>query len=205
MSKNFDNNLLIATSNLGKLREVRSHFNSLGITLRDLTEFPNIIQPEETGATFEENAVLKAKYYSCETRLWTLADDSGLEVDALGGKPGVYSARYAGENATDSKRVSFLLNELKDIKEEKRKARFRCVLAFCSPDGILTKITTGVCEGKIASEPKGLHGFGYDPVFIPFGFDKTFGELPPEIKQKISHRAKALASFSTFFSDFLTI
>lgn len=203
MMNQIPNNILIATSNKGKLKEVKSHLSLLNLNLTDLTEFPSLPHPEENGDTFAENAIIKAKYYSNQTNFWSLADDSGLEVDALGGKPGVYSARYAGLDATDNERNNLLLSELKNIKEEQRTARFVCVLAFCSPDEELVKITTGVCEGRIAFESKGTNGFGYDPVFIPSGFDQTFGELPSDIKQKISHRAVALTLFSEFFLDFL--
>lgn len=197
--------ILIATSNLGKLKEVKSYLSSFNLKLRDLTEFLNLAQPEENGSTFADNAIIKAKYYASETKLWTLADDSGLEVDVLDGKPGVYSARYAGVGATDSERVALLLSELNNQKKEARSARFVCALAFCSPSKSVVKLTTGMCEGKIGFEPKGVNGFGYDPVFIPDGFDRTFGELSADIKQKISHRAVALASFSEFFLDFLAI
>lgn len=196
-------NILIATSNKGKLKEVKSHLSSLDLNLRDLTEFPSLPQPEENGDTFTDNAIIKAKYYSAQTTLWSLADDSGLEVDALDGKPGVYSARYAGVEASDEERNNLLLSELIDVRENERTARFVCVLAFCSPDEELVKITKGVVEGRIAFESKGSNGFGYDPVFIPSGFSQTFGELSSDIKQKISHRAVALTLFSEFFSDFL--
>lgn len=198
------NEILIATSNRGKLEEVKSYLSSFKTQLKDLTEFPSLPQPEENGTTFEDNAVIKAKYYASETKLWTLADDSGLEVDALGGKPGVYSARYAGVGASDAERIELLLSELKYVNEKERSARFVCALAFCSPDEKVVKLVTGMCEGKIAFEAKGTNGFGYDPVFIPNNFDKTFGELTSEVKQKISHRAVALESFSKFFLDFLT-
>lgn len=182
---------------------MKSHLSSLNLNLRDLTEFPSLPQPEENGATFADNAIIKAKYYSTQTKLWSLADDSGLEVDALGGRPGVYSARYAGTEASDDERNSLLLSELKDVNESERTARFVCVLAFCSPEEELIKITKGVCEGRIALEAKGSNGFGYDPLFVPSGFDQTFGDLPSDIKQKFSHRALALTLFSEFFSDFL--
>lgn len=199
------NEILIATSNTGKLKEVKSYLDSFNIKLRDLKDFPFLTQPDESGSTFTDNAIIKAKYYASETKLWTLADDSGLEVDALDGKPGVHSARYAGVGASDAERITLLLSELNDTKKEARNARFVCALAFCSPDETVVKITNGTCEGQIGFEPKGANGFGYDPVFIPDGFDKTFGELSSDIKQKISHRANALASFSEFFLDFLAI
>lgn len=205
MSNHSLTNILIATTNNGKLREVKSCLNSLKITLKDLNDFPMLEQPAEDGNTFADNAIIKAMYYSSNTKHWTLADDSGLEVDALGGKPGVLSARYAGDSASDEEKIARLLSELKLVSEPERTARFVCTLAFCSSDEKLVKLTIGKCEGHIAFEPRGTNGFGYDPVFIPQGFDKTFGELPSEIKQNISHRGKALSEFRQFFSDFLAI
>jgi XTP/dITP diphosphohydrolase len=205
MSNQSLTNLLIATSNLGKLREVKSYLNSLKITLKDLNDFPSLEPPVEDGDTFADNAIIKAKFYSSRTKLWSLADDSGLEVDALGGRPGVFSARYAGERATDEERISLLLSELKSVSDAERTARFVCALAFCSPDENVIKLTIGKCEGHIAKEPKGTNGFGYDPIFIPQGFDKTFGELSTQVKQNFSHRGRALSEFSQFFSDFLAI
>jgi XTP/dITP diphosphohydrolase len=198
-------NLLIATSNKSKLREVKSYLNPLEISLKDLNDFPMLVQPVEDGKTFPDNAIIKAQFYSSRTKLWALADDSGLEVDALGGRPGVLSARYAGDRATDEERIALLLCELKFIPETERTARFVCALAFCSPNEKLVKLTIGKCEGRIAFEPRGTNGFGYDPIFIPQGFDKTFGELPSDVKQNFSHRGKALYEFAQFFSDFLAI
>ncbi len=197
------NELLIATSNKGKLKEVESYLSNQTLTLLTLAKFPSLQEPEETGETFSDNAILKAVYYSNATNLWTIADDSGLEVDALDARPGVYSARYAGKGATDRAKIKRLLLELENIPTQKRTARFVCSLAFCSPDGEVLKVTTGTCEGRIGYEPKGTNGFGYDPVFIPLGYDDSFGELSLEIKQNISHRAVALRQFSLFFKDFL--
>lgn len=203
MIQNIDE-ILIATSNKGKLREVQSSLSSLNLRLRNLSEFPSLIEPEETGVTFAENAILKARYYAQRTKLWTLADDSGLEVDALGGAPGVFSARYAGVGVSDSKRIDRLLSELTNVPKEKRNARFICALAFCNPEAELIKLLNGTCEGCIAFAPKGTNGFGYDPAFLPDGYNQTFGELSHEIKQKISHRANALKLFSSFLTDFLS-
>jgi len=197
------NRLLIATGNKGKLKEVESFLRNHSLKLLTLSDFAPLHEPEETGETFSDNAILKAVYYSISTNTWTIADDSGLEVDALGGRPGVYSARYAGEGATDADKIIKLLSELKKVSNEKRMARFVSSVAFCSPDGELITVTTGKCEGQIAFEPKGTNGFGYDPVFIPAGYDKTFGELSNDIKGAISHRANALKKFSLFLKDFL--
>ena len=196
--------MLIATSNKGKLHEVESYLSPLNLRLRSLSEFPSLIEPEETGSTFAENAILKVRYYAERTRLWTLADDSGLEVDALGGAPGVFSARYAGIGASDSERIDRLLFELTNVSDEKRSARFICALAFCNPEAELIKLINGNCEGRISLEPKGTNGFGYDPVFLPDGYEQTFGELSHEIKQKISHRGNALRLFSSFLANFLS-
>ena len=145
---------------------------------------------DETGGSFEENARLKATVLARESGLLTLADDSGLEVDALGGEPGPLSARYAGEDATDEDRINYLLAKLKDVPEEKRTARFRCVIAIAAPDGTV-ELCSGECRGFITTTPRGEYGFGYDPVFYLPELGKTMAELPPEEKNRISHRAKA--------------
>ena len=166
--------------------------------LRSLAEFPSIPDVDETGATFSENAVLKATGYALQTRLWALGDDSGLEVDALGGAPGVFSARYGGASASDADRVRLLLDELSKTVDSQRRARFVCVIVIADAAGQIAHEAHGVCEGRIAHAPRGTGGFGYDPVFIPDGYGQTFGELPVEIKQTISHRARAFAAASSF-------
>ncbi|MCS6873252.1 MAG: RdgB/HAM1 family non-canonical purine NTP pyrophosphatase [Pyrinomonadaceae bacterium] len=193
--------LLVGTGNKGKLLEITEKFGELPIELKSLKDFPEILQPEETGRTFAENAILKARWYSTQTGLWTLADDSGLEVEALGGLPGVISARYAGVGAKDEDNIRKLLDELKN--ERNRSARFVCSMAVSDEKGILRFLAEGVCDGIIAFKPRGKNGFGYDSVFIPKGFDKTFGELSSLVKQKISHRARALQKIISFFSDFI--
>lgn len=198
MTKALTPELLIATSNKGKIDEYQSLLASLPLRLRNLAEFPETVDVEETGITFSDNAVLKARAYAGQTGFWTLADDSGLEVDALGGAPGVFSARYGGEGATDAERIARLLEELSQFAEKERRARFICVIAIADPQGQIANISTGKCEGLIAHAPRGTQGFGYDPVFIPKGFRQTFGELPPEIKQSISHRALALQAAHSF-------
>jgi len=188
--------ILVATRNRGKLREYADLLASLRadgqppewVTLTDLGIEREV---EETGATFEENAVLKARAYARESGLLTLADDSGLEVDALGGEPGVYSARYGGPGLDDVGRYRLLLRKLAGVSAGQRAARFRCVVAVSTPEGELFT-SDGVCEGQIGVEPKGENGFGYDPVFIAEGYGVTMAELPLEVKNRISHRALAL-------------
>lgn len=192
--------ILIATKNSGKIKELEELLKNLPIKLRSLKDFPRIIEPEETGETFSENAVLKARSYALQTGLFALADDSGLSVEALNGAPGVLSARYAGENATDNDRTNKLLQELKNTKD--RRAEFVCAMAISDENGEIQHLAEGTCAGKIALTSGGTNGFGYDPVFIPDGFDQTFGELSAEIKQKISHRAQAIKKIIRFLRDF---
>lgn len=191
--------LLIATRNPGKVREVGSLLEAYPLRLRSLAEFPQTSEVEETGATFAENAALKAQAYAAQTGCWTLADDSGLEVDALDGAPGVHSARYGGAGArSDAARVERLLEALSSTGDTQRRARFICVIAIADAEGQLVDLFTGSCEGRIAPEPRGSGGFGYDPVFVPDGYEQSFGELPSEIKQNISHRARALRAAIPF-------
>jgi XTP/dITP diphosphohydrolase len=187
--------LIVATRNTHKTREIEQILGSK-LTVRDLTEHPEISEIMESGTSFEENAKLKAIAVSERLQGLVVADDSGLEVDPLGGAPGVHSARYAGADASSDKKIARLLDELAKIeaKSDQRHARFRCVLAVAR-GGRLLAIFEGVVEGKIAERPRGSHGFGYDPIFIPDGFEQTFAELPEEVKNNISHRAKAIRKF----------
>ena len=172
---------------------------ALPLQLRSLAEFPGTTEVEETGRTFIENAVLKAKAYAGQTGLWSLADDSGLEVEALGGAPGIFSSRYAGETASDAERIEMLLAQLSSFgATRRRRARFVCVMAIADPQGQIQNISTGECTGTIAHAPRGDNGFGYDPIFVPDGYHQTFGELPTEIKEQISHRALALKAARAF-------
>ncbi|MDD5288509.1 MAG: XTP/dITP diphosphatase [Dehalococcoidales bacterium] len=182
--------LLLATNNIGKVREYRNLLLGIPFELVTPVEIGIDTVVEEKGTTFEENARLKACALAKESGLLTLADDSGLEVDALNGEPGVMSARYAGENANDAKRVNFLLSKLKGIPKEKRNARFRCVIAIAQPDGEVA-FCDGECAGMIAFEPCGKNGFGYDPIFCFPKYGKTMAELPIEVKNRISHRGRA--------------
>lgn len=191
--------LLLATHNAHKTREFRELLGH-NFEVIDLSSFPEIAIPEETGRTFEENATLKAIAAS-QSRL-VVADDSGLEVDALNGAPGIYSARYAGKNANDAKNVEKLLRELsaRTVAAEKRSARFRCVIALARNGNVLG-IFKGVVEGNVVDPPRGSGGFGYDPVFQPAGFAQTFAEMSPELKNKISHRAQAIAALRKGLRD----
>ncbi|MBN9065968.1 MAG: RdgB/HAM1 family non-canonical purine NTP pyrophosphatase [Rhizobiales bacterium] len=182
--------LLIATSNQGKLREFRT-LAPEGVELVSLVDL-GLPSPEETGATFIENADLKALAAASASGLLALADDSGLEVDTLKGAPGVHSARFAGEPVSDSRNIDKLLVMLGSKNAADRSARFRCAVSVASPAGILAR-ADGCCEGSIGYEPRGSHGFGYDPIFVlPDG--RTMAELPPDEKNLISHRAKAIAA-----------
>ena len=183
--------LLLATNNRGKVREYRSLLQNLPYDLVTPAEQGITTIVNEVGGSLEENAGLKATILATESRLMALADDSGLEVDALGGAPGRLSARYAGENASDEDRVNYLLLRLKSVPWEKRTARFRCVIAIAIPDGEV-EFCSGECQGFITFEPRGEKGFGYDPIFYLPGLDKTMAELPLEIKNRLSHRGQAV-------------
>ena len=193
--------LLIATGNAGKLREIRTLLGDLPLTLLSLTDFPSIEGLAETGSSFAENAALKALGYARQSGVLTLADDSGLEVDALAGGPGVRSARYLGENVSYGDRISALLTALKDVENDKRSARFVCALVIASPNQEILYRTQATCEGCIGDAPRGSGGFGYDPVFVPHGFTQTFAELPAGIKNEISHRGRALVKGRQFIAS----
>lgn len=191
--------LLVATGNAGKLKEICTKLHDLPLTLLSLPDFRGIEAVAETGATFGENAALKASGYAKQGGVLTLADDSGLAVDALEGAPGVHSARFLGEHSSYGERMNALLARLSGADE--RSARFVCALAICSADGELRFTTHATCEGRISNEPRGLGGFGYDPIFIPEGFNQTFGELPADVKNEISHRGRALAAAREFLAS----
>jgi XTP/dITP diphosphohydrolase len=184
--------LIVATRNAHKTREIEQILGP-GLAVRDLTAYPEISEITESGTSFEENAELKAIAVSIKLSGLVVADDSGLEVEALGGAPGIHSARYAAANASDKEKIAKLLRQLAkiDAKSDQRRARFRCVLAIAR-DGQVLATFEGVVEGKIAERPRGSHGFGYDPIFVPEGFEETFAELPEEVKNNISHRAHAI-------------
>jgi XTP/dITP diphosphohydrolase len=181
--------LLIATKNRNKYTEIAHIFTLPNLTISCAADLPKAPEVAEDGITFKQNAVKKAVTFSVLTGMWTLADDSGLEVPALQNQPGVFSARYAGENATYRDNNNKLLENLKQINS--RKAQFRCVIALASPSG-KAQTAEGVCRGTIITQPKGNNGFGYDPLFVPDGYSQTFAELDSQVKNSISHRAKAL-------------
>lgn len=183
--------LLIATGNRKKLEEIRALLQGVPFDIVCPADIGLEQDTAETGDTFEENARLKAVRLAKQSGLLTLADDSGLEVEALGGQPGVMSARYAGENASDNQRIDYLLSNLAGVPPEKRSARFRCVVAIANPQGH-TELCSGECRGYIALQPKGHNGFGYDPVFFIPELNCTMAELPPEKKHEISHRGQAI-------------
>lgn len=189
--------LIVATRNQHKTHEFRELLGR-SFEIKDLSSNPEIVMPKETGTTFEENAIVKATSVSKSGEGLVIADDSGLEVDALDGAPGIYSARYVGEQARDEANVDQLLRELKNI--DNRSARFRCVIALARAGKILGTFE-GVAEGKIVDFPRGDTGFGYDPVFQPAGFDQTFAEMTPQLKNKISHRAKAVTALRAGFRE----
>ncbi|AKP48022.1 Nucleoside 5-triphosphatase RdgB [Bacillus smithii] len=192
--------VVIATKNKGKALEFEQMFQPFQIqvkTLLDLPEFPEI---EETGATFEENAIIKAESVMKETKAMVMADDSGLVIDALDGRPGVYSARYAGPEKDDEANIQKVLRELEGVPLSKRTARFYCALALAIP-GRETITVNGTCEGFITFEKKGANGFGYDPIFFVQGYERTMAELLPNEKNKISHRAEALAKMRTILEQ----
>ena len=182
--------ILIATHNKAKFKEISTFFDRQPIGVLSLTDVGIDIEVKEDGTTFEENAVLKASKYCELSGLTTLADDSGLEVDALGGKPGIYSARYAGPLATDEERVDLLLSTLNQIEGFNFQAKFKCVVAVARPNGPLL-IAEGECEGLIIRKPRGSNGFGYDPIFLIPELDRTMAELDRDEKNILSHRAIA--------------
>ena len=203
--------IVLATGNPGKLREIAQVLAGLPVDIVGLNEVTDITEPDETGETFAQNARDKALYYSQATGRWCLADDSGLEVDALGGAPGIRSARYSGDTVTprsDRKTLDLanntkLLTALKDVPDDERTARFVCCLALAGPDGILIE-TSGTFEGLVARSGAGDNGFGYDPLFYIPDHGCTAAQLPPEEKNRISHRGQAVRRFAELLTDYLT-
>jgi len=183
--------LLLATRNRGKLVELRDMLTGTGWDAVMLTDVPGVPEVEEDGTTFVENACKKARVGASATRMWTLAEDAGLEVDALKGEPGIRSARYCGEGASDKDRIDKVLAQTIAVPDERRTARFRCAMCLIDPAGN-EKTFEGTCEGKIAHHARGRYGFGYDPIFIPDGHAQTFAELGLDVKAQISHRAQAM-------------
>ncbi|MGX6978752.1 ribonuclease PH [Vagococcus elongatus] len=196
------NDILIATHNAGKAKEFEAMFAEKGFRIKTLEDFPEIPEVEETGSTFEENARLKAETIAARLKCMVLADDSGLIVDALGGQPGVYSARFAGEAHNDAANNAKLLHELTGVPKEERTARFHCTLVLAAPNR-KSLVVNGETEGRILTIPRGENGFGYDPLFLVEEMGKSMAELAPEIKNKISHRAKAIQNLTKVWDDWL--
>jgi len=196
--------LLVATNNPGKVRELKELLSGLAVEITFPAQEGLDLKLNESGESLAENARLKALAYAQASGLLTLADDSGLEVDALDGAPGVYSARYAGPGASDADRYHKLLAALADIPAGQRSARFRCVVALAQPDGTV-HTADGVCEGEIGYAPRGEHGFGYDPIFLVQGFGgRTMAELPPALKNQISHRARAVQAIRPILEQLIS-
>jgi XTP/dITP diphosphohydrolase len=201
MQENTKMKLLIASHNPGKIEEYRHLLSDRQSGITSLAEEGITLEPEETGVTFEENAIQKAVTIATQSGLPTLADDSGLEIDALGGAPGVYSARYGGTGrGEDIKRYQLVLQQMMNVPWEKRTARFRCVIALAVP-GEPVRTANGSVEGFIARQPEGEHGFGYDPIFFVPEFECTMAQLPAEVKNRISHRARALQAAQQLIED----
>jgi XTP/dITP diphosphohydrolase len=189
--------VVLASGNSSKLRELASLLAPFGFDLVSQSTL-GVVTPPETGTTFAENALLKARHAAAITSLPALADDSGIEVDALGGHPGIYSARYAGEGASDQANLRKMLDEMRDIPAPQRSARYQCVIAFVTTATDSAPIlATGTWEGTLISEPRGLGGFGYDPIFVPRGDERTAAELDPGLKNSLSHRGQALRALVT--------
>ena len=197
--------LLIATHNQGKLEEFRRLLGLSAIDLVSLSDLGIHTEVEEKGETFGEIAAAKASGYALISRLPAIADDSGLAIDALDGRPGIRSARYAGEGADDRERIDKVLKELREVGLSRRSARFICALSLSDGQGESVSTVIGACEGEITLEPRGENGFGYDPIFQPDGFEETFGELDSNIKDRISHRALAAAKIIPFLQGFFDI
>lgn len=195
------NRIVLATKNKGKIKEMRQLLAPMHIEVLSLADFAPVDDAEENGATFAENAMIKACYYFAHTGIPCLADDSGLEVDALGGRPGVYSARYSGEDATDQTNNAKVLQEMEGVEAEKRTARFRCSMALVG-DGI--ELTTdGTCEGILLAEERGSGGFGYDPLFYVPKFERTLAEMSSDEKNGISHRGAAVRKMAERIAEMM--
>lgn len=193
--------LVLATGNAHKGREISEILQEeIDIKIKMLSDYPGLVLPPESGNTYQENATIKALYVSKATGHWALGDDSGLEVSALNGAPGLFSARFAGKKATDQDNRQKLLKEMRGLPEGKRQARFICCMAIANPQGE-TKRITGICDGEITGSESGKSGFGYDPIFYYSPLKKTFAELNHEEKNKISHRGKAVRSALSLFTS----
>jgi XTP/dITP diphosphohydrolase len=192
--------LVLATHNLHKIQEITAIVEDLGLEILTAADSPTLPSLQEDGSTLEENALKKARTVFQATKLPSLADDSGLEVFYLAKRPGVLSARYAGPQATYADNNKKLLNELRGVPPRRRNAQFRCVIAFATENG--EQVIEGVTEGRIIEAPRGSSGFGYDPIFQPAGYDQTYAEMSPKLKNKISHRAKALEGVKPLLQNY---
>ena len=195
--------ILIATGNRGKLLEFQNMLADFPVRLLSLADFPDAPEVIESGSTFGENARLKAVGYATYTSVASVADDSGLQIDILNGGPGVLSARYGGEGAGFDTKMGMLLREIAAKGVNDRRARFVCHIAVADAAGRILHESEGICEGTIAREPRGNGGFGYDPIFIPKGYERTYAELPATVKREISHRSRAFRSIIPFLQDFI--
>ena len=193
--------LLLGTRNPGKIYEIKLILGNLPLEFSSLNDFPHVAVAIEDADTYAGNAIKKARFYAASTGRPALADDSGLEVEALGGAPGVISARYAGEHANDADRRKLLLSELAKTGSNNRRARFVCAIAIATVAGEVLNLSEGICEGTITFEPRGNSGFGYDPLFIPDDYNETFAELSDDVKNQISHRARALMKLRDFLNE----
>lgn len=196
--------VVLATRNTHKVMEVQRIINTLcdDVEVLDLSSWPDAPDVVEDGATFAANALLKARALAVHTGLPTIADDSGICVDALNGMPGIFSARWAGAHGQDGANLQLLLDQIADVPDNRRQAHFLCAVALATPDGI-ERVVEGIMEGEVIRQPRGVDGFGYDPIFQPHGFDKTSAELAPEEKDAISHRGQALRAFVPVMIDVL--
>ena len=198
-----DSELLIGSSNPGKIKEIKSALEGLPLHFRSLADYVDLSTPIENGETYAGNAIIKATDYARQTGMTVLADDSGLEVEWLKGAPGLHSARFA--SGSDADRVQLLLSKLSGVADQERRARFVSVIAIVHPSLGIINLAEGECRGRINHSPLGTNGFGYDPVFVPDGYELTFGQLPDEVKAQISHRAKSLALAKAFLAELLTV
>lgn len=195
--------IVIASKNLHKIREIRSILKpQYPFDYLSLLDFPNYVPPQETGSTFEENAFIKATHAANSLKRWVIADDSGLVVPALGDAPGIRSARYAGEGASDKENREKLIKALDSLDETERTGYYACAIALASPEGIQKQVI-GYCEGSLILTPRGSQGFGYDPIFLKYDYNKTFAEIDEETKNKISHRRKALDKLAQILESLL--
>jgi len=195
--------LIIATTNEGKLKEFRELFSGVDVELEGLHRFADLVEPAETGDTFEANAMIKAREYARQTGEWVLADDSGLEINVLDGAPGVHSARFGGTSSTYGEKFQMILDRMQDSID--RTAKFVCVIAVARPDGEIAATAIGECSGEIALSPRGSNGFGYDPVFAPEGHEHTFGEMTDDEKSALSHRSRAAKQIIHKMLDFIGV